>query len=274
MKKGKGSKSKKVSKTKSKVFFDDKKLLAVSIGLFLILAVALAFVNVPQNSSSTGKVVKGIDISEDNDIIGKIGTFLTNFINPEKVDPVVLKWVIFFTFTLLIWAVLSSFTKTKKSALLKLLSLPVAFAMVYFLKPEEIFAGLIGYSALGMTVIVVGPFLAIVFFSAKLLQGRLTAIKIISQLMVWYFYLAFLIYFLVRAFFATETYSLWIILIIAIGIIISLFIIIKNKGWRKLIAKFEREGVAKGIEDVQSALGTKERAEAERAKSQGEDFTS
>ncbi len=272
-KKGKEVASKKKT-SKKKVLVDDKKLLAVCVGLFLVFAIALAFVNVPQNASVTGQVVEGI--SGEGDVAAKIGTFFTNVINPETTDPVILKWVIFFTFTLLLWAAISMFIEPGKKGkgFLKLASLPVAFAMVYLLKPEEIFAALIGYSALGMTLIVVGPFLAIVFFSAKLLQGRLTAAKIIAQLMVWYFYLASLIYFLIRAFFTEETYSFGVIAIIAVGIILGIAIIVGNKKWRSFIAKLAREGVAKGIEDVQEALGAKEKAETKRATSQGEGLQS
>ena len=57
-----------------------------------------------------------------------------------------------------------------------------------FLKLDEIFSGLIGYSALGMTVITIIPFIAIIFFSVRLLEGRVNAAKIITQILVWIFY--------------------------------------------------------------------------------------
>lgn len=232
------------------------------IALFLACIILLGFVNVGESSVATGNVITGVG---DVDSTG-IGSFLSNFITPEKADPTVIKWIVFFTFALGLWGVFSLIFGKGKGGIIKLLSFPLAFAMVYLLKPEEIFAGLIGYSALGMTIIVVLPFVAVIFFSVRLLEGKLTAAKVMFELIVWYFYLAFLIYFLIRSFFSTETYSLGVLLIILGGIIVSLIAIVKNKPLRKWIAKLNREGLEKEIEDVQHALGAKESAEKERAK--------
>jgi len=254
-KRGKG----KINNSKKK-FIRDKLPVFGIIALFLLCLSLLTFVNInDSNIGITGNVVNGLEEIDTS----QIGVFLANIMDPAKVDPTVLKWITFFTFALGIWAALSALGI--KNGFLKILAFPFAFAMVYLLKPEEIFSALIGYSALGMTVLVVTPFAAIVFASAQMLKGRLTPPKIILQLMLWYFYLAFLIYFLVRALFIGEqVYSIWVLLIIAVGIIISLVIIVKNKLWRRFIARIEREGLAKSIEDVQHAVSAKESGEAER----------
>lgn len=254
---------KKISAKNKKYLFCKENLPIFGvIALFLACMILLGIVNVGNNTTTTGNVISGV---EDIGASG-IGTFFSNFIIPEKADPVIIKWIVFFTFALGLWGIFSLILGKGKGGVIKLLSFPLAFAMVYLLKPEEIFAGLIGYSALGMTIIVTLPFVAIILFSVRLLEGRLTAAKVIFELMVWYFYLAFLIYFLVRSFFATETYSLGVLLIIAGGIIVSIIAIVKNKPLREWIAKLNREGISKEIEDVQHALGAKERAERERAK--------
>lgn len=242
---------------KCKMSLRNKEFLAVTILVFFVFAFLLAFVNTPEQSVTvTGQVVEGVEgIST-----GQIGTFLTNIMNPEKVDAMVLKWVVFFVFTLGIWGGISLFFKKGKGGIFKLLALPISFAMVYLLKPSEIFAGLIGYSALGMTIIVILPFLAIIFFSVKLLEKEST-INTVVEVMVWYFYLAFLIYFLIRAFLVGETYSLGILGIIAGGIIVSILAIWKNEWVREKIHKYNMEATRKRLEHSQQARLTEARGE-------------
>lgn len=242
----KTTKRKTSSPKKCKMNLIEKEFAALTVFLVIMFAALLIFANPTQNATITSQVIKGIDVETS----GTIGTALTDFINPENADPVVVKWIMFFSFALLIWGFLSMILGKRKGGILKLLSLPIAFAMVYLLKPEEIFAGLIGYSALGMTILVVVPFVAIIFSSIFILRGRLNAPKIITQLMIWYFYAAFMIYFLVRAFFSIEIYSLGILVIIGIALLTSIIIIWKNKPWRALIARLEREGIQKALEDV------------------------
>ena len=72
--------------------------------------------------------------------------------------------------------------------------------------------------------------------------------------MVWYFYLAFLIYFLARAiFFSTETYNLGVLIIIVIGIILSALAIIKNKPLRDKIHRWNIEATKKALEHQHQA---------------------
>ena len=58
-KKKKVSKSKKVLKKKVSKKLNNKQLLAVSIAVFLVFAIALAFTNVPQNTTITGYQTEG-----------------------------------------------------------------------------------------------------------------------------------------------------------------------------------------------------------------------
>lgn len=187
--------------------------------------------------------------------------------NPENANETVVKWIMFFTFALGIWGLISLMLgKKKRGGAIKILSFPIAYAMVYLLKMEEIFAGLIGYGALGMTILVLLPFLAILFFSVRLLEGKLTALKTIIQLLVWYFYTGFLVYFFIRAFLVGEVYSLGVLLVIGIGLIISVIAIIKNEPLRKWIAKLNREGIGKEIEDMQHAIGIEQKSHKRRVK--------
>ncbi len=264
------SKKKINSLKKCKMNLREKEFLAVGIFAVFVFAFLLAVqTNIPQDNNYvkvTGHDIAGLEKIDTS----KAGTFLSNIINPEKADDAVIKWFTFFTFALGLWGLASLILgkKEKGTGILKLLSLPIAFAMVYLIKPDEIFSALIGYSALGMTIIVLLPFLAVMLFSVRLLEGRLTALKTIIQLLVWYFYLGFLLYFLIRAIWLTpgETYSLGVIIVILGGIAVSIFAIIKNEALREWIANLNRQGVAKEIKDLQHALGIEEESKYDKIK--------
>ena len=117
-----------------------------------------------------------------------------------------------------------------------------------------------------MTFITIIPFIAIIFFSVRLLEGRVNAAKIITQILVWIFYLVFLIYFLARALFFSPgiKYNIAVIIFMIIGIIASIIIIWKNEHWRKFVAKLSREVVKKTTKDIQSAMGSQEEGQWER----------
>jgi hypothetical protein len=235
---------------KCKMSLKEKELMALTIFAVFIFAFLLAFVNTPQQSATvTGQAVSGFEKIDTS----KAGTFLSNIINPEEADGTVIKWIIFFVFSLGLWGIFSLFFEKGKGGAIKALSIPLAFAMIYLIKPDEIFSALIGYSALGMTILVILPFLTIIFFSVKLLEKEST-MRTITEIMVWYFYLAFLIYFLARAlFFSTEIYNLGILIIIAIGIILSVFAIIKNKALREKIHNWNIEATQKSIQHLSRA---------------------
>jgi len=247
----------------SKMSLRQKEFMAITILAVFVFAFLLASMNTPsQNTSITGHQIAGL---EKVDMSG-IGIFFQNIIDPVKADEAVIKWVLFFTFAIGLWGIISLFFERGRGGLIKFLSLPFAFAMVYFLKLDEIFSGLIGYSAMGMTVITIVPFVAIIFFSVRLLEGKVNAAKIITQILVWIFYLVFLIYFLVRAAFFSPgiKYNVVVIIFMVIGIIASIIIIWKNEHWRNFIAKLGREGIGKEIRDVQHALGVEKEEERYR----------
>lgn len=265
---GKPNKGKINSSKKCKMNLREKEFLAITIFAFFVFSFLLAANTYQQNMTITSQVIKGIDI----DAGGQIATFLTNIMEPANANETVVKWILFFTFALGIWGIISLIMgKKKRGGALKLLSFPLAYAMVYLLRIEEIFSGLIGYGALGMTILVILPFLAILFFSVRLLEGKVTALKTIIQLLVWYFYTGFLIYFIIRAAFSTESYSIGVLIIIGIGLLISIFAIIKNEPLRKWIAKLNREGIGKEIEDIQHAIGMEEKTKKRRIRELGEE---
>ena len=251
----------------------------------------LAFANAPQNATITGYATFGDSIdagggaevgkAEGSSILSnifgsgsdiKIGTFLTDFISPEKLDTTLIKYAFFILLIFLIISVLSIAEFPKNPIIRFLLALPVSYLSIVLIKPEEILSASILYSALGMTFIVALPLVIMILFTSQILQGKLGVGKILIQLIAWYFYLAFLVYFLIRALthktLAGETgYSGGVIAIIVIGIGLSIFIIWKNKKFRGWIREKAREVRGEAIKDIGHAKKAHEEEVAGRAKS-------
>jgi hypothetical protein len=203
MKRGKGTKKKtvapkkkKVSKSKKsskKISSKNKKLLAISIAAFLILAIALAFVNVPQNSSVTGKGVDSIggeassggETSSDSRIKDM-------FSGGGDLDINIAKYLIFFMLLILITSVLG-FAKFPENGFLRfLLALPIAFLSSAYLIPAEILTILQSYEALGIVLSFILPFVILLFFSAMLASNEKIASmsmpKVMLEVFLWLFF--------------------------------------------------------------------------------------
>lgn len=149
-----------------------------------------------------------------------------------------------------------------------LFAIPIAYLSIFLIKPEEILSATVLYSALGMTFIVMIPLVIIVFFSAQMLKGKLSHGKILIQLMTWYFYLAFLVYFLFRAFTDTQNYySPYVLIIIIMGILLGIIIIKWNKKYRGWIRDYIRESRAETLKDLKA----QQRAEEEESRLEGEE---
>ncbi len=226
----------------------NQKFLAVAvIAVFLIFAIALAFVNVSVNESSvTGAVVTGLGG-------GNFGNFLQKWMD-GSMDPTIIKYMFFIILTVLIYSIFSSASWPTKAGARWLIAIPVAFVAIAFLTPAQLYAALTTYGALALTLIVVLPFAIIVLFSSQILQGKLSVPKILFQLIIWYFYLAFLIYLLISAFFRKGmVFDLGVIIIIGVGVLGSLSIIIFNKGFRHWIRNIGREITQEITEDIGTA---------------------
>ena len=232
----------------------------------MVFAFLLAFTNVPQqNVTTTGQVIENLELGG---VAESIGTFLTDFISPEKVDATFIKYTFFILLTFFIISILSMAEMPKNSFLRVLFAIPISYLSIFLIKPEEILSALVLYSALGMTFIVIIPLVILVLFTSQILKGKLSHGKILIQLMTWYFYLAFLIYFLARAFTDTQNeYSPWVMGIIILGMIFGIIIIALNKNFRIWIRNLIREGRSETLKDIADIR----RAEEKEKRESGED---
>lgn len=238
MKKKGAGKAKKYNSKNQKFF-----IVAVIVA-FLVFAVALAFVNTP--APLTGEVVKGIGS-------GSFGDFLQKWMD-GSLDPTIIKYMFFILVTILIYSILSSAKWPKDAPIRWLIAIPVAFVGIAFLTPAQLYAALTTYGALVLTIIVVFPLVIMFFFSSMLLgEGKLTIGKIMMQLILWYLYLAFLIYLLISAFFRKGmVFDLGVIVII-LGAVVASLIILFNKKFRHWVRDIGREITQEITEDIDTA---------------------
>lgn len=189
----KTSKIKKVSRNKKisrkKISLNDKKLLAVSISLFLIFTFALAFVNSPQNTSVTGKQVNE----------GGTTTFIKDmFSKTGDLDMKIAKYLFFFMLLILIFSVLNFAKFPEKGILQFLIALPVAFLASAYLVPAEILTILQSYETLGIVLSFILPFVILIFFSAMLVSNekvkQMSMPKIMLEVILWFFFMVVLGY--------------------------------------------------------------------------------
>jgi len=258
MKRGKTKKSvkKKVNSSKCKPFLDDKKLVAIVIATFFIFAFLLAFVNVPQNATVTGQATDG----------GFISDLFTDW-SAGNLDVNIAKYLFFFMLTMLIFSVLNFAKFPPKIALQFLIALPVGFLATAYITPDEIFTILTSYSALGIVLSFLLPFIIMLFFSAMLVSNEkikhMSMPKIMLEVFLWFFFVIVMGYKLIMGVVRGEALlGLNLPLIIMIGIFfISCLILIFNKTFRNWMWKIGND-VRKAKEEASRVS----QAESEKTK--------
>ena len=279
MKRGKENKKKTTTSkkkiSKKKTFFTDKKLLAISISLFLIFAIALTFINTPKNASVTGYDIgdnlEGNPLDESDEII-KTDSEATSFVKDMfsktgSLDMKIAKYLFFFMLIILIFSVLK-FAKFPDNGFLQfLIALPVAFLASAYLAPEEIFTILQSYETLGIVLSFILPFIILLFFSAMLVSNEkikhMSMPKIMLEVFLWFFFAVVLGYKIITGIVKGELPLGLNLPIIIMGSVfmLSFFILVFNRKFRNWMWKITI--------DMRKAKHTAMRVEAiERQKTQ------
>jgi len=217
-------------------------LVAIAIVAFFVFAFLLGFVSVDSGTIITGEIVEGAGSFE-------AGAFFQKWVD-GSLDPTVMKYMFFIILTLLIWSILSSASWPENRAVRWLIAIPISFVAIAFLTPAELYAALTTYGALALTLITVLPLAIMFLFSSQLLQGRLSVGKVMMQLILWYFYLAFLIYLLISAIFRKGMSFSGPVLIIILGGMIASFVIFFNRKYRRWVRRIGREIHREVTEDI------------------------
>ena len=272
---------KKIRGVKRKVSHHKKQNKPVSflIRFFpLILIIALIILIILFSLTSTGKVITGnADVGTTNSNLGaNVGGISptigagTSFISDlftqwsaGQLDINIAKYLFWLMLTGLIWGALS-FAKFPPSGVFQaLIAIPVGFLSTAYITPTEVFTILTSYTALGITLTFILPFIILLFVSAMLLSNdkirQMSIPKIMMEVFLWVFYLVVLVYKMIAGLVNGQLQlglTLPIIIMMAV-FLISLLIVVFNSKFRNWMWRIGN--------DIRRAQAEAARVEAEEA---------
>lgn len=236
----------------------NKQLLAIGIIAFFVFAFALNFVNVSQPSEQIPNTITGHSI---------VGDLFANW-GKGNLDINIAKYLFWIILTLFVFSALHFAKFPDNNFIQFLLGITISFLATAYITPKEVFTILTTYTALGLTLSVIVPFLIIIFFSAMLLSNEkishMTIAKIMMEVMLWLFFIGFLIYKLITGYSEQElSTGMQIVMFAVLGI--SGLILGFNKKFRKWV-------MGLGIE-IMKAKSEMKRTVAEETKKFGDIVT-
>jgi len=184
-----------------------------------------------------------------------------------QLDINVAKYLFLIIVTLMIFSALSLIKLPENGGVQFILAAAIAFLATAYITPEEVFAILTAYTALGLTLSVIVPFVVMVIFSATLLGGsskldtkEMTIPKIVLQAMLWLFFTVFLGYKVIGGFGNDQVSNPMMILMLVItGLSLGVFVL--NRKFRYWVYKigFELNSVMskEDFDDINTAMENK-----------------
>ncbi|MFH1607801.1 MAG: hypothetical protein ABIA78_01580 [archaeon] len=293
MKKKGVKRSVKKSSLKSKSRFSDKQLLAITLGLFVVAFIAVNFVGV--DNVITGNSVQCADSDvvdavadcgsggvlkrtlssggSSSSLGGFFGKLTSVLMGKANFGEAYIRWTFFGILSIFLFSIFSAAGWPKNPILKWLFSIPVAFLSISLINQTDLMASITSYGALALTMLAMVPLVVMFFFSAMLLQGKTNVLKIIFQLIGWYYYVAFNFYILVSFVtgemvgkgFHPLTGSWWgelisvggaPVMFISISGLVAIFIIIGNKKFREWVRDIGRELIREIQLDTATSAGT------------------
>ncbi|VVB83266.1 Uncharacterised protein [uncultured archaeon] len=280
MKKTRGVK-KKVSSHKKQ----NKFLLSFKRFFPLILLVAVFSILVLDATHSTGNVITGnADLGTSSSNTGGISPTIgagTSFISDlftqwsaGQLDVNIAKYLFWLMLTGLIWGALS-FAKFPPSGVFQaLIAIPVSFLATAYITPTEVFTILTSYTALGITLTFILPFIILLFVSAMLLSNekirQMSIPKIMMEVFLWIFYMVVLGYKLIAGLISGQIQlglTLPIIIMMAVFLISLLIVVFNSKfrNWMWKIGNDIRRAQAEAARvEAEESMRTAERVERSR----------
>lgn len=220
---------KKKARRKEKLFSYEKKIFAYGIITLLFFSFLIGFISFGGSDSGiTGHA-----------LFGDAGTFSLEIwaSDGDGGNLVFVRWIMFFIILMAVYWAISSMVDGK-SFVKFLFSGAISYLAVNFILIDEIYSIMTTYSALGVTFMVIIPFIIVLLFTSKLISsGLLTVGKVFAQRAIWVGYTVFLIYYLWTSE-RSSTGLNWMIIIIGI---ISALITIFNKQFIKTVRDWARK---------------------------------
>jgi len=210
-----------------------------AIAVFILALIALNFVSV--GGGMTGAVTGA----------NKTSTIENLFTKWEggQIDANIAKYTLFGMIALLIFSILNAAKFPKHALVQGIIAALIAFLATAYITPEEVMSILTTYTALGITLSTIVPFMIMLFFSSMILSYErsgsrsITVGKIMLNVFLWFLFLVVLGYKLFAGF-ATGKISVGfnITFIATFGIfLITLGIFVFNKKFREGIMKLGLE---------------------------------
>jgi len=268
-KRGVRKSSAKAKKVISKSFNNTRAYVALGIAVFLVFVLALGFVNVSQTGNA-------VNVNGDNNVVfvcgdgrctsgesssncpsdcgtaysrssGSSSDVFSGFFdkwNQGTLDATFAKYFFWIILTILIFSALN-FAKFPDSTFVQwIIALPVGFFVTAYITPSEIFAILTTYTALGLTLSAIIPFIILLFFSSMLLSNEkirhMTVGRVILQFALWFLFIGFLFYKIITGY-GDNKLSEGVLWVMGIVLALSVLIVIFNKWFRKWIRKMGLE---------------------------------
>ena len=197
------------------------KHIFVLLGLFVVFSTLLMFNG---NSIFTGEVIKGVDVSKID------GSDISNVFSKWEagnVDNGISKIFIFFIVAILIFVSIDMLGVIKGSFIKFILAFAVSYLATAYITPDEVFGLVQSYTALGLTLTSVLPFVFLFLFSAKFLSAAKwgDAGKVMFDRGLWAVFTLFLVYRLGVLFFSETEYGLVVFVITGISVATAGFIV-------------------------------------------------
>jgi len=258
------SKRKSNSVKKYKMNLHEKELMAVTILAVFVFAFLLAVTNTSQqNTSVTGHAADDTEFIEK--LTGKkdsvIGDLFTQW-EQGNLDANITKYLFFFMVAGLVFGALSFAKFPKQTTFQVLIALPIAFLATAYITPDEVFTILQSYTALGITLTFLLPFIILIFVSAMLLSNEkikaMSLPKVILELFLWIMFGVVLIFKMISGLLQGNIeWGLNIGMLLTSGTILAVgLIIILHKKYRNGMWKIGNQI----REAKEEALGTSEAA--------------
>lgn len=207
----------------------NKKLLSLTIGVFLICSIALLFIGPEAQVTGHASAYEG-EFS-----------FITNMFTQwgqGNLDINIAKYILFFILTAIIFALLKGMKVPKSTTLQILIAIPISFLATAYITPEEVFTILTTYTALGLTFGILIPFALLILVSSMILTSkRQQAGFILLELMMWLLFVGFSFYKMIAGYNNGIKLSTPMGFILLGVFILSLLILVFNKKFRHYVRK-------------------------------------
>lgn len=237
----------------------------------LILIIAIIALITILGLTSTGNVITGnadAFATGTSSTLGAGTSFISDLFtqwSAGQLDVNIAKYLFWLMLTGLIWGALS-FAKFPPNGFFQaLIAIPVGFLATAYITPTEVFTILTSYTALGITLTFILPFIILLFVSAMLLSNekirQMSIPKIMMEVFLWIFYMVVLGYKLIAGLVSGELQlglTLPIMIMMAV-FLISLLIVVFNSKFRNWMWK-----IGNDIRRAQAEAARVEASEAQR----------